>query len=126
MQYLLSYRGFCKFKKEWDILIHESKFLKMRKNYGLVSATLFKTEGITGYTNPIYKGNSNFITIYGQSNEVIELRQYGKAGDSFLYTLPIKYHRLPQYHLFSGNTIKQCIIVSEEIYRDLIKIGLIW
>jgi hypothetical protein len=119
MKHLLTYNGFCKFTKEWEVIEYANDVIKLRRGDGLVESTQMKK------TNDEYHGtvscikSSCFNLYYNVNDALITLAECGEAGDSFVYSLPTKYFHHIQYHITFDDKIKQCIILSDQEYYDL-------
>lgn len=130
MKYLLAYKGFCKFIKEWEVLSDPSdlqdSIIQLQRGQGLIGSHPIKIDD-----KGIYHGEIHEIKLFQScykpppfSAVSITIAPAGVAGDSFAFSLPIKFHKLKQYHVHYKDTIHQCIMVNENIYRELKTIGL--
>ena len=119
MKYLLSYRKFCDFNKEWEILDIDTDKLIFRKGRGLTRSNVLQSDGKEGYTGTVSTIEGGFLDGYCLSQRDIVLKKAGRAGDGLKFSLPIKYHMMPLYCLHYKGTVKQCIIVNEVIYYEL-------
>lgn len=125
MKYLLSYKGFCRFIREWEVLTdnHDlnNTVIRLRKGAGLMSNPI-KVDKHGGYNGIIHRtGTSCFVS---NIDDPIKIILAGTAGDSFSFSLPQKFHSVPQYHIHYRNTIQQCILVNDIIYTELKRIGI--
>lgn len=129
MKYLLAYKGFCKFSKEWEVETDQQDLqnlvIKLRKGLGLISSNTMQLEqhdSYEGYFGEVYRlSDACFGNVVAEPISIIGA---GTAGDSFTFSLPVKYHTLPQYHVAYRGKILQCVLVNEIIYRELKDIGI--
>lgn len=134
MKYLLSYTGFCRFAKEWEVhgdprdledkvfyLQHSNNSIRLKS--GLMSRD--SNGNYEGEVFPIQGLSCLFLPLGTTGGGPIKLVSSDTAGKSFTYSLPAKYHTLKQYHIHYGNKVKQCIMVNDVILADLERIGII-
>lgn len=127
MKYLLTYKGFCKFIKEWEVLTdpHDlnNTVIQLQKGPGLIGSDTIHVDKNGGYTGTVHRiGISCFVSKIVENP--IKITLAGTAGDSFTFSLPQKFHSIPQYHIHYENTIQQCILVNDIIYEELKHIGI--
>lgn len=135
MKYLLSYKGFCRFAKEWEVHRHgpltdlnDSVIHLQHSNNSikLVSDIMeCNKDGVyEGEVFPVHGLSCLFLPLGTTGGGPIKLIPADVAGKSFTFSLPVKYHTLKQYHVHYANKVKQCILVNEVVLADLERIGI--
>jgi len=124
MKYLLSFKGFCSFVKEWEVLSGRTDtVIRMQQGHGLISSNPITISDDGVYRGAIHRIKVGFLTTKVVADNIV-INPAGKAGDSFTFSLPLKYHLIPQYHVHYMGRISQCILVNDSIYHELRRVGI--
>lgn len=123
MKYLLAFKGFCSFIKEWEFIPLSDTIIRIQRGHGLIGSNPITVDKDGVYRGEIYKIKVGYFTTKVEADNII-VYPAGIAGDSFTFSLPLKFHQLPQYHVHYMGHIKQCILVNDSIYDELRRVGL--
>lgn len=125
MKHLLAYKGFCRFTKQWDVITLAQNSTVLRVKDGPVMSDSMHIDSNGRYQGTVIRQHSCLLPwSTAHTEDPIKIMTAGTAGDSFAFSLPQKFHKVPQFHVHYHNTIQQCILVDDSVYAELKRIGI--
>jgi len=126
MKYLLAYRANSQsFQYDWLWIEYPDGTMSVQQNFGLVCSRPMTRSGDEEWNGYIDEFRIVRCVSFRLVRNPIRIKHMGVAGDSFVFSLPAKYHQLPQYHVHYNGRITQCILVDEKELEALQKERLI-
>jgi hypothetical protein len=123
MKYLLTFKGFDKFKKEWEV-IGDYDTIKVRRGNGLIESDAMHL--INQQYNGFVKELRNRWFSYKVVKVPFKLRVLPKVADLCPpAALPEKFHNLHQYVITYNGVDQDAVIVTPEEFHELKKIKMI-
>jgi hypothetical protein len=94
-------------------------FIQLQKGRDLIASTPMLMNSDGNYEGVVHRIQS-CLRVFGKlTEEPITISSAGTAGDSFVFSLPQKYHTLQQYHIHYRGSVTHAIMVNEEQYKEL-------